>query len=98
MRTLFPSRALALLLGIGLLDLVATALLSARGLVEERNPAMAPLLAHGVAPFVAVKTATLLAAWLLLVRQERRTMRRACLWGSALYAALPGYRVRLIGP
>ena len=91
MRALFPTRALALLLAIGLADLAATASLHARGLVEERNPLMARFLERGEVGFVAVKAATLIAAWALLARHARADplwVRRACLGGSAAYIAL----------
>lgn len=81
-------RALGLLLGIGAADLIATAVLSADGRFEERNPLMAGLLAHGPWPFVMAKTTTLVVAGLLLARQDRRTMRRACLLGSGAYLTL----------
>ncbi|RYG26257.1 hypothetical protein EON82_04040 [bacterium] len=89
-RKLFPTRALAALLAIGLADLVATALLHRQGLIEELNPLMAPLLGGDQMRFVAVKMATLLAAWLLLARTARtdlKGVRRACLGGSAAYLA-----------
>ena len=81
-------RALGLLLGIGMADLIATAVLSTDERFEERNPLMAGLLAHGPWPFVAAKAATLVVAGLLLARQDRRTMQRACLFGSGAYAVL----------
>ena len=84
-------RALALLLGIGLFDLVATAVLSARGRIVEANPLMAPVLARGEFAFVVVKAGTLLVAGVLLVRAKVRDpigVRRACLAGSGVYAAL----------
>ncbi len=68
--------ALALLLGIGLFDLVATAVLSAQGRIVEANPLMAPVLAWGEWAFVAVKGATLVAAGILFVRAQRKTLPR----------------------
>jgi hypothetical protein len=89
-RKLFPTRALAGLLAIGLIDLVVTALLHSQGRIEELNPLMAPLLAGGEGRFVVVKAATLLAAWVLLARTAKtdlKGVRRACLGGSAAYLA-----------
>jgi hypothetical protein len=89
-RKLFPTRALAALLAIGLTDLVVTVLLHRRGLIEELNPLMAPLLVGSDLRFVLVKGATLVAAWILLLRTARedlRGVRRACLCGSAAYLA-----------
>ena len=91
MRVLFPTRALGLLLLIGGLDLVATVLLNAQGRIEEANPLMSPVLANGAGAFALVKGATLISAWLLLARHARSDLgevRRACLGGSALYAAI----------
>lgn len=90
MRKLFPTRALAALLAIGLTDLVVTALLHSQGRIEELNPLMAPLLVGGEVRFVLVKMATLAAAWFLLVRTAKtdlKGVRRACLGGSAAYLA-----------
>ena len=91
MRAFFPTRALGLLLLVGGLDLVATALLSAQERIEEVNPLMAPILASGAGAFVLVKGLTLAFAWLLLARHARedlRGVRRACIGGSAIYAAI----------
>ncbi|RYD43348.1 MAG: hypothetical protein EOP83_31905 [Verrucomicrobiaceae bacterium] len=93
MSVFFPTRALILLLAIGLLDLAVTAGLSAKGLIEERNPLMAPVLAHSEWSFVGVKLVTLVSAYLLLVRHSRvdqRAVKRACLWGSGAYLTLLG--------
>ena len=81
-------RSLALLLGIGFADLVATAVLHARGLIEERNPLMAPLLTRGEIGFVVVKAGTLILAGTILARAEPRQARWACLAGSGAYALL----------
>jgi len=92
-RALFPTRALAALLAIGLLDLVATAILHAQGQIEELNPVMAPVIAGGEWRFVAVKSATLAFAWLILARRAKDAptqVRRACLWGCAAYLCLLG--------
>lgn len=88
---LFPSRALALLLGIGFLDLFATAILHANGLISELNPVMRPLIEHSEWTFGVVKGGTLLVAWLLMVRQCPDNLvfvRRACLVGSGIYVIL----------
>ena len=90
MRKLFPTRALAALLAIGLTDLVVTALLHAQGRIDEMNPLMAPFLTGSGERFVLIKGATLVAAWVLLVRTAQtdlKGVRRACLCGSAAYLA-----------
>ena len=89
-RAPFPTRAIAALLLIGLIDLLATTVLHARGAIVETNPLMAPLLERGEAPFVVVKAATLVAAGLLMMRAGRRDpngVRRACWAGSGVYVA-----------
>ena len=58
-------RALGLLLAFGITDLIATAILNAHDLIEERNPLMAPLLARGEWGFVIVKGTTLVVGVLL---------------------------------
>lgn len=84
-------RALRLLMALGLVDLVATATLHAQGLIDERNPLMAPLLNGGEWGFVVAKGVTLAIGGVLLTRQarhDRRSVRRACLFGSGAYATL----------
>ncbi len=91
MRAIFPTRALAVLLAIGLLDLIATAILHAQGQIQELNPLMAPVLGQSETKFVLVKGATLVFAWILLVRYARhdlKQVRRACLWGTAAYISM----------
>jgi len=90
-RAIFPTRALAALLVIGLLDLIVTVFLHAHGQIEELNPVMAPLLAGGEWRFAMVKAITLGLAWVLLAHQAKSTpkqVRRACLFGCAAYLAL----------
>ncbi len=81
-------RALGLLMAIGTADLVATAVLFGQDRIEERNPLMAAALAHGPWVFVVVKAATLVLAAVLLIRQDRAVVRRACLAGSGAYGVL----------
>ena len=83
-----PTRALGLLLSIGFADLLLTALLYSGGGIEERNPFMVPLLERGVLIFALAKAVTLLLAWAILVRYDRRTLRRTCVVGSAIYLTL----------
>ncbi len=87
-RTLVPTRALALLMIIGFTDMAATAWLYHRGLIVELNPIMRPLLISSTWLFAAVKGITLLCAWYVMVlyaKRNRRFVRIACLLGSALY-------------
>lgn len=91
MRAALPTRALALLLAIGIIDLIVTATLYARGLIEERNPLMAGLLAHSEWSFILVKAATLVFAWRVLSRHAKfdlRFVRRISLCASGAYLAI----------
>jgi hypothetical protein len=87
-QSLFPTRALLLLLGIGFFDLLVTALLHANGLIVELNPLMRPLIEQSEWLFVFVKSLTLVAAWCALAwyaRQNLGFVRKVCLLSSAVY-------------
>lgn len=87
-RSVFPTRALVLLLAIGFVDLLMTAVLHANGLVVELNPLMRPLLEESEWLFAIVKSFTLVAAWCALAwyaKQNLRFVRQVCLLSSALY-------------
>ncbi len=86
--SLFPTRALMLLLGIGFVDLMLTAFLHANGLITEMNPLMRPLIEQSEWLFAVVKSCTLVAAWCALAwyaKQNIEFVRRVCLLSSALY-------------
>lgn len=87
-RQAFPTRAIGLILVIGLIDLVTTALLHANGLIVEMNPLMRGFINRSEWLFVAVKGATLLVGWLALAYYSRTNVnfvRRACILGSVAY-------------
>ena len=91
MRRALPSRALGLLLLIGFVDLVATALLHAQGKIIELNPVMRPLIERSEWLFVAVKGLTLLGAWLMLAwyaKENLNFVRKACLFGCTAYLTI----------
>jgi len=91
MSKVLPTRALGLLLLIGLVDLVVTAVLHSSGAIVELNPLMRPLLARGEWLFAIVKGATLVLAWVAMAwyaRQNRDFVRKACLLGSGAYLAI----------
>ncbi|MFN3682650.1 MAG: DUF5658 family protein [Fimbriimonadaceae bacterium] len=91
LRSLFPSRGLALLLAIGLLDLLSTAWLHQRGLIVELNPLMRPLIERSEALFALVKGMTLLAAWFAMRRYyatHGRFIDAACVGGSVVYVVV----------
>ena len=91
MKRLFPTKSLVILLGIGLVDLIVTAVLHQRGLIEELNPLMQPLIERSEWLFAAVKGLTLVAAWSALVwyaQHNLRFVRNACALGAAAYLTL----------
>lgn len=87
----FPTRALVLLLGIGFVDLVMTAILHAQGLIVELNPIMRPVIEQSEWLFAAVKGATLVAAWLVMLHYSKSHLvfiRHACVCGSLAYVLI----------
>ena len=91
MKSLVPTRALALLLAIGFIDLVMTAVLHQRGLIQEMNPIMRVFIDRSEILFALVKGATLVAAWYVLARYAKTNVdfvRKACLLGSGCYLFL----------
>ncbi|MBX3112416.1 MAG: hypothetical protein KF857_10445 [Fimbriimonadaceae bacterium] len=85
---LFPTRALALLLGIGFLDLTATAVLHANGMIVELNPLMRPLIERSEWLFALVKALTLFGAWFVMARHAKvnlKFVRATALAGSCVY-------------
>lgn len=88
---MFPSRALILLMAIGFIDLVVTAVLHSRGLIVELNPIMRPVIERSEWLFAAVKGMTLLLAYAVMARYYQTHqvfVRRAALVGSAAYALI----------
>lgn len=91
MSKLLPTRALGLLLGIGFLDLIVTAVLHAQGKIVELNPLMRVFIERGEWLFALVKGLTLGAAWVALAlyaRQNRLFVRKACIYASAAYVTV----------
>ncbi len=87
----FPTRALLLLLGIGFVDLVMTAVLHAGGHITELNPLMKPVIETSEWLFALVKGMTLVGAWLVMLKYadtHLNFIRRACLAGSAAYVVI----------
>lgn len=80
-----------LLLGIGFLDLVATAVLHANGLIIELNPLMKPFIERSEWLFVLVKGTTLILAWSVMVYYAKYNLdfvRKASFAGAAAYSAI----------
>ncbi|MDK3156357.1 DUF5658 family protein [Kamptonema cortianum] len=84
----FPTRALALLLTIGFVDLVLTAVLHKQGLIVELNPLMRPLIERSEWLFVLVKASTLILAWVVMYHYSRTHLefvRKAATIASVAY-------------
>lgn len=78
-----------LLLGIGFIDLVATAVLHSQGLIVELNPLMKPIIEQSEWLFAAVKGMSLALAWAVMVWYSQTNLefvRKACLIGAGAYA------------
>src|SRR5450631_1833472 len=90
-RQAFPTRAIALILAIGLIDLVTTAWLHANGLIVEMNPLMRCVIDRSEWLFILIKGMTLVAGWLMLARYAKsnvKFVRVACLCGSLAYLSI----------
>lgn len=88
MKAIFPCRSLGVLLAIGFLDLVATAVLHERGFIVELNPLMRVFIERSEWLFALVKGTTLVAAWYVLKRYwatHADFINKACWVGSAAY-------------
>lgn len=72
MKRYFPSVPLLVLLSIGFVDLVLTAVLHAQGLIVELNPVMRPIIETSEWLFAFVKGATLAAAYLVIMKYMDR--------------------------
>ena len=91
MKAILPTRALALLIGIGFIDLIVTAVLHDRNLITEMNPLRRIFITRSELLFAFVKGSTLVAAWWLMARYAMRSeqnlafVRKCSLVGSATY-------------
>lgn len=86
-----PTRAILLFVGIGVIDLVATAVLHAQGQIVELNPIMRVFIERSEWLFALVKGLTLVAGWLVLAWYAQfnlKFVRKVALWGSAAYLAV----------
>lgn len=90
-KDLAPTRSILLLMSIGFIDLLSTAVLHAQGRIVELNPLMRPLIEHSEWTFASVKGSVLLIAWAAMVyyaRIDKEFVRRCCLLGSVAYSIL----------
>ncbi|MBS1709373.1 MAG: hypothetical protein JSS65_11730 [Armatimonadetes bacterium] len=84
----FPTRSLAVLLTVGFVDLVATAVLHAQGQIVELNPLMRPLIERSEWLFAFVKGLTLVAAWYVMSRHAKanhKFVSQAAWFGTLAY-------------
>jgi len=91
MERLFPTRALAVLLAIGLVDLISTAVMHQQGMIVELNPLMRVLIERSEWLFAFVKGGTLVIAWAALVwysKTNKDFVHKACVAGSVAYMAV----------
>jgi hypothetical protein len=82
---------MGLLMAIGFIDLVATALLHRYGLIVELNPLMRPLIERSEWLFAVVKGGTLVTAWIMMARYASANLafvRKVCLAGSGAYVTI----------
>lgn len=90
-RHYFPSRWLLLLLVIGFVDLVTTAVLHRMGLIVELNPLMKPIIEESEWLFAFVKGATLALGWYVMWKRRdthREFIRKACAVGCIAYVVV----------
>lgn len=88
MKLAVPTRALSLLLLVGIVDLLSTAIMHANGQIVELNPLMRVFIERSEWLFAVVKGLTLVLAWVALAwyaRQNLKFVRAACLWGTGAY-------------
>ena len=91
LRSAFPTRAIALLMAIGFVDLFVTAVLHANGMIVELNPLMKIFIEKSEWLFGIVKAGTLVAAWVALTSYSKVNLdfvRKASLTGSAIYISV----------
>ncbi len=91
LKSALPTRALGLLLLIGVFDMVTTAWLHSHGLIAEMNPLMRVLIERSELLFILVKGGTLVVAWYLMVQYSKSHLefvRTSCLLGSVVYGGV----------
>jgi hypothetical protein len=87
----YPIKSLVILIMIGIVDLVATAVLHAQGRIVELNPVMRPFIEHSEWSFAAVKGTTLVLAFYTMMnyaRQNREFVRKASRLGILMYVGI----------
>ncbi len=87
-KNVVPTRAILLLVGIGTIDLVTTAVLHAQGHIVELNPLMKVFIEQSEWLFAFVKGLTLVSGWFVLAWYAKfnlQFVRKASIYGSLAY-------------
>jgi hypothetical protein len=91
LKELVPTPSLGILIAIGMIDLITTALLHAQGKIVELNPIMRPIIDHSEWLFALVKGSTLVVAYLTMLQYARQNLdfvRIASRLGILLYVGI----------
>ncbi len=87
----FPTKSLVVLLAIGVIDLISTAVLHSKGMIVELNPLMRVFINQSEWLFAFVKGLTIGVAWGTMAwyaQQNREFVSKACILGSLAYATI----------
>jgi hypothetical protein len=87
----FPDAGLIILIGIGFLDLLSTAIWHSKGQIVELNPLLSPIIERSEWLFAAVKGSTLLAAYFAMIAYAQKKpefVRKASRIGIVLYVGI----------
>lgn len=91
MKTAFPTLSLVLLLAIGVVDLITTAVLHAHGQIVELNPLMNFFISRSEWLFAFVKGLTIGIAWGTLAWYAKSNLafvNKACWVGAGAYVVI----------
>lgn len=83
-----PLRSLLILMAIGVIDLISTAVLHGQGMITELNPIMRVFIERSEWLFVLAKGTTLVVAFWIMYRHLKHNpefVHKASLWGSGAY-------------
>lgn len=83
-----PTKAILLLMTIGFVDLITTAVLHSQHKIVELNPIMRPLIESSEWLFAGVKALSLILAWVMMARYAKSNLnfvRKAALVGAGTY-------------
>ena len=86
-----PFRSLLILMAIGIIDLVSTAVLHAQGMITELNPVMRIFIERSEWLFVLAKGTTLVIGFWIMFRHLKHNpqfVQKASLWGSGAYVLI----------